>query len=400
MKKLLLATSSLVFLASIAHAEPAGVSKADVEALLKTVKEQGRQLEEQQRRLQQQQQQLEALQNRMGSAQPAQQTASAQPRRNAQAPKEVGVDRRPSQPERPPEIARVIEEGGVLLPKGKAVITPSVEYARSSATRVAIEGFSIIPALNIGLFDVSQVNRDTLTGAVSARLGVTNRIEVDAKVPYVKRHDETLNRPVGAGGADVLSQVDGDGIGDVELGAHYQINSGQGGWPYLIGNLRFKSTTGKGPFDVPIDNGTGLQQELPTGSGFYAWQPSITAIFPSDPAVFYANIGYIYNVSDNVRGIGDVDPGDSIGASFGMSLSINDVSSFSLGYSHNTVFDTKVNDQKLRNSAWLQVGTLDLGYAYTVNDMIALNLGVSAGLTSDAPDSRVILRVPITLNLF
>jgi len=37
----------------------------------------------------------------------------------------------------------------------------------------------------------------------------------------------------------------------VEVGAHYQINHGQDGWPYFIGNLRYKSNTGKGPFEVP-----------------------------------------------------------------------------------------------------------------------------------------------------
>ena len=140
------------------------------------------------------------------------------------------------------------------------------------------------------------MDRDTLTGAVSARLGITNRLEVDAKIPYVYRQDSTLNRPVGAGTADVLNEVSGNGIGDVEAGIHYQLNRGRDGWPYMIGNLRMKSVTGKGPFDVAIDTATGLQKELPTGSGFYALQPSITFLFPSDPVVFFSNMGYIYNM--------------------------------------------------------------------------------------------------------
>jgi hypothetical protein len=372
------------------------MSKEEVAALLKTVKEQGRLLANQQK-------QLESMQAKLSNMDksPAPQNTPPRPARSANAPAEVGVDRKPAPPERPPEIARVIDEGGVLLPKGRAVITPSAEYTRSSATRVAIEGFSIIPALNIGLFNISQVNRDSVTSAVSGRLGVTNRFEIDAKVPYLYRHDETLNRPIGAGtGADVLSSVTGSGIGDVELGAHYQINDGSTGWPYFVANLRFKSITGTGPLEVSVDPATGLQTELPTGSGFYAWQPSVTAIFPSDPAVFYANVGYIYNASRKFSSVGDVDPGDSIGASFGMSLSLNDRSSFSVGYSHNTVLETTVNGDKLRNSALLQVGTLDMGYAYSVSDLIALNLNVSAGVTDDAPDSRITLRVPISMNLF
>lgn len=404
MRTLLLATAAFAFSSSVLHAAEETISKAEIAALLKTVKEQGQKIEQQQRMLESLQKKI--AQSPAAPTSPSVVQAEAQPApsrsqpRKSQAPQEVGVERKPAPAERPPEIAHVIEEGGVLLPRGKMVITPSAEYTRSSATRVSIEGFSVIPALNIGLFDINQVNRDTLTGAVSARLGVTNRIEIDAKVPYVKRHDETLNRPIGASGADVLTQVDGDGLGDIELGAHYQINRGLGGWPFLIGNLRYKSTTGDGPFDVPTNPATGLQTELPTGSGFSAWQPSITAIYPSDPAVFYANVGYIYNVEQSYASIGKIDPGDSIGASFGMSLSLNDKSSFSVGYSHNTVLETKVNDQKLRNSAILQVGTIDFGYAYTVSDLIALNLNVSAGITDDAPDSRVTLRVPISFDLF
>lgn len=167
---------------------------------------------------------------------------------------EVGTDYKPEEKQRPPEVAALAEEGGVLLPKGAMVIEPSMEYSRSSALRVAVEGFTIIPALNIGSFEITEVDRDTSIAAVSGRLGLTNRLEISAKVPYVHRGDTTLSRPFGAGaGADQLRDVGGDGLGDIEAGLHYQINSGQGGWPYFIGNLRFKSRTGTDPFEVPTD---------------------------------------------------------------------------------------------------------------------------------------------------
>jgi len=81
----------------------------------------------------------------------------------------------------------------------------------------------------------------------------------------------------------------------------------------FIGNLRYKSNTGKGPFEVPTDS-NGQELELPTGSGFSAWQPSVTMIYPSDPVVFYSNLNYIYNVGATYGG-NRIDPGDSIGAS-------------------------------------------------------------------------------------
>src|SRR5690606_19446241 len=136
----------------------------------------------------------------------------------------------------------VIEEGGVLLQKGKLVITPAVEYTHSTATRVSISGFSIIPALNIGAFDISKVKRDIITPSVSARYGITNRFEIDAKIPYVYRQDATSTRQLGVPNPpEVTTTLDGADLGDIEIGAHYQINDGSDGWPYFIGNARFKT---------------------------------------------------------------------------------------------------------------------------------------------------------------
>jgi hypothetical protein len=327
--------------------------------------------------------------------------AGAQAKPSAGAtPSEVGTDRKPATPDHPPEVAKYIEEGGVLLPKGKMVLTPSLEYDRLSSTNVAIEGFSVIPAINIGLFDINQVSRDTLIGAMDARLGVTNRFEIEAKVPYVYGTQSTLGRPVGAGASsDSLASIDGDGIGDVEVAGHYQINKGQNQWPYLIGNLRFKTETGTGPFQIP-QNGLGLQDSLPTGTGFYALQPSLTAIYPVDPVVFYGNIGYVHNFERSFPVYGKIQPGDTISASFGMSTALNDAASFSLGYSQDVVAGTKQNGQSLPGSRYLEIGSVDIGWSYILNDRVSLNLNVSAGVTSDAPDDRVILRVPVAFDVF
>ena len=313
----------------------------------------------------------------------------------------VGLKRKPKKKEKPPEIQALVDEGGVLLRKGTLVIEPSVQYSRSAAVRVAIEGFTIIPALNVGSFDITEVDRDTVTTALTARYGMTNRFEIEGRVPYVFREDSTLSRPIGAGaGTDLLTEIDGDDLGDVEFAAHYQLNKGKHGLPFFIGNLRFKTRTGTHPFEVATNATTGLQEELPTGSGFYSIEPSITAIQPSDPVVFYATLGYLYNFERDFGGnIGEIDPGDSIGTSFGMGFSANERASFSVGYSHDTVFKTTQNDITIPNSDVLQVGSLNFGYAYRVNDRTNINLNVGAGLTDDAPDVNISLRVPVQFDL-
>lgn len=400
-----------------------GSGDQQVQKLYTTLESQKKQLKEQNDKIQSQQQQLDTLKNRLnvyfspsdslddqylgtyrgagkkgvkneGPGKAGEEAANDEAH-------EVGLTRKPESKERPPEIAALVDEGGVLTRKGTLVIEPSVEYSRSSALRVAIEGFTIIPALNIGSFTITEIDRDTFTAALAARYGVTNRIEVETRVPYIYRSDTSLSRPIGAGAeSDTLQEADGDNLGDVEAAVHYQLNKGKNGMPFFIGNLRFKSRTGEDPFEVDIDPTTGLQSELPTGSGFYALQPSITAIMPSDPVVFYANLGYMFNFERDIGGtVGEIDPGDSVSASFGMGFSINERSSFSLGYSHDTVFKTEQNGNNIPNSQVLQVGVLNIGYAYTITPKVNLNFNIGAGLTDDAPDARLMLRVPIAFDL-
>ncbi len=319
----------------------------------------------------------------------------------ARGTQEVGTERKSESQKKPEVPAVAVDEGGVLLPRGQLIVEPSLQYSRTSALRVAVEGFTVVPAINVGLFDISEIDRDIVTAAMTGRFGLTDRLEVEAYVPYLWRNDSTIGRPIGVGSAtDVLSDVDGYGLGDIELAAHYQINDGKEGWPYFIGNLRFKTTTGDGPFDVPTDAATGLQLEAPTGSGFYAIQPSVTMLYPTDPAVFFSNIGYVYNMEKDVGGsYGTIDPGDSINASLGMGFSINDKTSFSLGYSHSVVSKTKQNGAAYANSQILQVGSTTLGYSYQINDRVGVNFNVATGVTDDAPDMQATIRFPIKFDL-
>ncbi len=315
---------------------------------------------------------------------------------------QVGLERRPIPKKQPTVIAAAPKNGGVLLSPGSMVLEPSIEYGRSSALRVAVEGFTIIPALNIGSIDISQVDRDTITTALGARLGLFDRFEIATRIPFLYRDDSTFSRPIGEeANTTTQTNISGEGLGDVEVSAHYQINDGSGGWPFFIGNLRFKSRTGTDPFEVSIDPNTGLQNELPTGSGFYALQPSITAIIPSDPVVMYGTLGYMHNFARDLGGAyGEIDPGDSINFALGMGFSINERTSFSLGYSHDMVFQTKQNGLTIPGSDQLQVGQFSTGVAYKYSNKVNLNFSLSAGLTDDAPDMRAMFKVPVKLDLW
>jgi hypothetical protein len=148
-----------------------------------------------------------------------------------------------------------------------------------------------------------------------------------------------------------------------------------------------------------------VQTELPTGSGFYGLQPSLTVLLPSDPAVFFGSVSYLYSFKrDNVvrkidvapytEPLGTIQPGGVLGFNFGMGLGLNDRASFSIGYDHSSVGRTYQNGQPAADSVRVQLGTLLLGFAYRLNDRQTVNLSLGVGATTDTPDVTLTLRVP------
>jgi hypothetical protein len=298
------------------------------------------------------------------------------------------------------------------------VLEPSLQFGYSSSDRVALVGYTIIPALLIGLIDVREVKRNSFTGAMTARYGVTNRLEVEARLPYVYRSDTTVSREVFTGTAvEQAFATSGKHIGDIELAGRYQINDGGPDQAYYVAGVRAKSRTGRDPFEVVTDcvtrcvgqnaTGTGLPLDLPTGSGFYSLQPSLTWLFPSDPAVFFGSVSYLHNfrrhsVYRQVLGgerelLGTIDAGDVVGFNFGMGLALNEKASLSLGYDHNSIGRMRQNDVTVPGSVRTQLGTLLMGFSYRLSERRTLNISVGAGLTRDTPDVSISVRLPMTL---
>ena len=335
----------------------------------------------------------------------------------AAAPKREQVGEPPRKDSRPPEVAPLFEQPGILTQRGKYILEPAIQYGYSSNNRVALVGYTIIPALLIGLIDVREVKRNTLTGSLALRTGLSNRLEVEARLPYVYRSDSTVSRELFTGTAvERVFGTSGRGIGDAELAGRYQLNEGGADQPYYVGGVRFKSRTGTDPFEVITDcttrcvgqnaTGTGLPLDLPTGSGFYSLQPSLTWLFPSDPAIFFGTVSYTHNfkrsgVSRTVLNgerelLGDLKPGDVVGFNFGMGLALNDKASVSIGYDHSSIGRMKQNGITVPGSVRTQLGTLLVAYSYRLSDKRSLNVSVGAGVTRDTPDISLTVRVPTT----
>lgn len=388
-------------------------SDADIQRLREQLAEQARTLAAQQERLAQEMKKLEETQRRIKVMQGQfGMPADINPQRLAQAEESTFRGRGSETTERITtlDVATVFSQPSILTPKGTFVFDPSLQYSFSSSDRVTVVGFTVLNAVLIGAIDVRSVNRSNWIATLGGRYGLTNRMEVEARVPYVYRSDDSLSRRITGTAIDESFSADGNGLGDVELAARYQLNVPTANDPFYIAGLRLKTRTGKDQYEVDYDTDFNLPKELPTGSGFYSLQPSLSAVLPADPVVFFGGINYTWNIKRDVntsipftnsagqvvsRSIGEVDPGDSLGLNFGMGLGLNERSSFSLSYEHTWIDKTELDGKTADGSLSVQLATLQAGFSYRLNKRTNLNLSIGAGLTDDTPDTTVTLRVPI-----
>ncbi len=130
--------------------------------------------------------------------------------------------------------------------------------------------------------------------------------------------------------------------------------------------------------------------------------------------MLFANVGYTYNFGDDVNTvippvrIVRVKPGNSISASAGIGLSLNQRTSLNLGYAHSWAFGTRTTTELLdpdpgeeglstTRARDLQIGRLLFGVSYRTSNRSSINWGVEVGATEDATDLRTNLRLPFTL---
>ena len=325
------------------------------------------------------------------------------------------VGEAPPEADRRPEVLVAADIGGVLTPPGTLVLEPSLRLSNTSTRRFTFRGIELVETVLVGVIEAEDADRNFIEAALTTRLGVTDRLEVELRLPGVFRDDSFTSRIPGIVDGDgqavtVSRSADTFGIGDVEAAAHLQLNQARPGRPVFVGNLRARFPTGDGPFDVNRD-AFGVETEPPTGSGFYGIEPSLTVLYPADPVVFYANLGYQWNIrrsvnetigtGDNARQIGRVDPGDAIRASLGMGFAISDQTSLSLGYSHDYIFKTKTQvDGVELSSSTLQVGSLSVGFSHRISPRVRADVTIDIGATSEATDASIMFRLPISFQLF
>ncbi|GGB39352.1 hypothetical protein GCM10011380_31050 [Sphingomonas metalli] len=428
---------ALAVLTAPAHAQPARTPlQAELDQARAEIAAQRRQIEAQEARLRALEARFAALPPAAGPARPsggtqppaavAQASAAATPGDPATmvasvptAPVE-SVGARPAGSDRPPEVAVLGSEGSVVTRKGQLTGEFQLDYARADRNRALFRGIEIVESVLVGEFNINESRQDIITASLAARYGLTDRLELGVRVPFVQRWDTSVLVPVqGSTGNDAAREIDssaeGRGVGDIEMSARYQLLTGRGGLPYLVGNLQVVAPTGSNPFNI-ARTAAGEAREAATGAGFWGISPSVTAILPSDPAVLFGTLGYTRNFGRHVNTVISpvrityVKPGDAISFSAGIGISLNERTSMNLGYAQTWAFGTRTRTQLLSpgandpdflesTSRDLQIGRLLFGVTYRATDRASINWSVEVGATDDAADVRSVLRMPLILLL-
>ncbi|MEW4467205.1 hypothetical protein AB1K62_05160 [Parasphingorhabdus sp. JC815] len=291
----------------------------------------------------------------------------------------------------------LLDQGGVLLPAGKFQLEPSIDYTSISSDRVNISGFSIFNAIVIGSIRVDDVNRDIITGALTARYGLARRVQVDVRVPYVYRND-TETTGIGTGDA-TERRITGNGLGDVGLTLAWQPFAARGWRPATIFRLQAEFPTGKSAFEIERiapeeDSPERILTAAPTGSGFYTISPGVTFVWPIDPVVLFAGGSFNYTFKRRFDEFGLIEPGHGFEFFTGMNMSINERVSMNFSFLDKQRFATRSNGVKIPGSG-THDARLSLGTSIGLTDKMSLVFSAANGLTDESPDFTFSVRLPI-----
>jgi len=320
----------------------------------------------------------------------------------------VGEERREEQ-KKATMATRVaeVERGGALLPSGRIVIEPSFEYDHISGTNVSISGFTIFEAILIGQVAVQRLRRDIFIPAFTIRAGLKGA-ELYVRIPWLIRSDSLVYPRSGGSSTDIVERNFSDnGLGDITSYLYYHLIS-EGKWrswvPDTVVRLGVNFPTGKDPYSLRWayigSLGSRIPVEFPTGTGHWGVAAGATFVKTIDPAVVFLNVAYFNNFaryvgqSSSGQYLGTIKLGNTFEYSIGLILSLQERLSMNFALQQRVSGSTYQNSRPLPDTR-INAISFNIGATYVIPPRMALDFVVSIGLSKDAPDVSVLVRIPI-----
>lgn len=248
----------------------------------------------------------------------------------------------------------------VFIKKGEYIVEFNTFYSTDQR-----QEFLPVSANTSTLFDTRRRFFDT---ALFARAGIlTDGLELNVRFPFLVHADQESQV------ASARSASSSTGIGDVGAALRYQVWYERGARPGLIIDITGKSRTA----------GDTLR-----GTGHANIGGGITLIKSFDPVVFFGRIGYAETLSHDDR-----NPGNIIEYSAGMGFALNDRVAFNIQLLGAFIGKSKFQGRTLDRSS-LEIANIQFSSTVLITKKLFVEPFVSIGLTSDAFDSSVGLRIP------
>lgn len=288
-------------------------------------------------------------------------------------------------------------------------------YTHFDNAALNLSGFLALDSIFLGRISLDQITSEVFIADATLRYGITDRLQIDVNVPYFYRHSNFTSG--GAGGdASGLEEagVTERGLGDINFGIGYRLFRETLRRPDVVLNARVKAPTGKSPWGVELVEVPGslgnlkIPERLSTGSGVWGASFGVSVLKTIDPMVVFGSITYFHNFrrhfadleEANFNQPGSVKIGNAIQFGAGVAYALNDRSSLNLSFTQRIVERTEIkrdctgcqNQQIVSSQA--NVGIFNLGANFSLTDRLALIATFGIGVTEDAPDMSVGIRLP------
>lgn len=247
----------------------------------------------------------------------------------------------------------------VFIRKGEVIVEFNNFYnhdRRQELVPVGPEGAAVV-----------ETTRRIFESSLFARVGIATGLEIDVRVPYLVHATQTTN--VGTGDFTTSST----GFGDVAVFLRYQAWYERGIMPSIMFDINGKTRT--------------AQSSL-LGTGGYSVGGGMTILKSIDPVYFFARVGYVETLASAGRNLGN-----SIDYSVGMGFSLNDRVAFNLQYVGALTGQAKINNVAINNSS-LEIGGLNFSSTILITKKLFIEPLVGIGMTKDAFDSVIGVRIP------
>lgn len=244
----------------------------------------------------------------------------------------------------------LVRQGASVLARGVVELEPELSYFYDEPDR--------------------ERRRDNTGLALTTRVGLSDSVQADLRLPYVIRDQWS-----GVGHSS--------GWGDVRLGLTAELRRERDNAPGFLAFAQWRTTTGD------------IDRTPPTGFGQNALQFGVSVIRRQDPVVLFGSLSYTSNLGHaQLRDGNRLDAGNVFGGRLGAYLAATPDTSFYLGIAVNSSAADHFNSRRIDESDRLR-GVVELGTSTAIGQGKFLNLSAGFGVTPAAPKFFLSASIPI-----